>query len=363
MKINSVKLRDFRNYKISQIEFDEELNIIYGKNASGKTNLLEALFYFASLKSFRGCKEKEMINFDADFSVTELDFDDRTGNNGMKIILQKNGKKELYCNNLKITKLAQFLGVFRAVIFTPDHLGLIKGMPENRRKFIDLAICQSFPRYVASLNEYNKILNQKNSLLKSDFSESYKYDLIDIYNEKMAQLGGIITFNRSRYINRLREEASKIHFEMGSGEKMEISYISNAGEIPDDPAAEDISKIYRDILRQKKEKEIKSYSVMCGIHRDDFKVSINGKNAKFYASQGQQRTAVISMKLAEGTLSKNLTGEYPVFLFDDVLSELDEKRKKNIMEKIREKQVIITGCDEDLSESVSGKKIDINKIL
>lgn len=363
MNVNSVKLTNFRNYKSSLIEFDEELNIIYGKNASGKTNLLESIFYFASLKSFRGCKEKEMINFEENFSVSELDFDGRNGNNGMKIVLHRNGKKELFCNNLKITKLAQFLGVFRAVIFTPDHLSLIKGMPENRRKFIDLAICQSFPRYVASLNDYNKILSQKNSLLKSDFSDTYKYDLVDIYNEKMSQLGAVITLNRNRYINRLKEEASYIHSEMGSGEKMEISYLPNAGEIPDGASVEDLSVIYRELFDQKKEKEIKSYTVMCGIHRDDFKVIINGKNAKFYASQGQQRTAVISMKLAEGALSKSLTGEYPVFLFDDVLSELDEKRKKNIMEKIKDKQVILTGCDEELSKSVSGKKIDITKIL
>ena len=238
-----------------------------------------------------------------------------------------------------MTKLSDYLGAFRAVVFTPDHLHLVKGAPENRRRFLDMAICQSFPRYVSSLSEYSRLLAQKNALLRGGMAND---ELLGVYNERMAACGAVITVNRRKYLRRLEEQASPFHGEMSAQrETLSLSYSTQAeGE-----TLEELREGYERLFEGRKAAEKTRGLALAGPHKDDFCVQINGRNARLYASQGQQRTAVLALKLAEGELSRRLTGEYPVFLFDDILSELDAGRRAYLLGSLGRLQVIITGCE------------------
>ncbi len=347
MFISRLSLKNFRNENDGNIDFINGINMICGQNAAGKTNLLEAIFMFAAGKSFRGCRDREMIKFGFDSADADIEFYDAAGKKNFAVKINKNAHREIYREGIRLTKMSEFLGVFRAVIFTPDHLNLIKGSPECRRRFMDMAICQSYPRYVAAVNEYNRILNQKNAVLKSSESDNM---LLDVYDERMAVIAGVITQNRKKFLNMLSEAIKPFHDDMTSGaETVTFNYKTDAGECD---TADEITDAYRNIWRQKRDSEIYKGITLYGPHKDDFVVLINGKAAKNYASQGQQRSAVISMKLAEGKLSADLTSEYPVFLLDDVLSELDDGRKKFILSRISAGQVLITGCEKNAFDTL-----------
>lgn len=347
MQIDTLKVQNFKNAELNEINFSEGINVIYGENASGKTNLLEAIFFFASSRSFRGCKEREMIRFGENFAQCEMQFQTKNMQQKIGMRLVKNQRRQIFVNGIKVQKISEYLGLFRSVIFTPDHLNLVKGSAPFRRKFLDIAICQSFPRYVVSLNEYQKILMQKNALLKTN---SVNRNLLEVYNERLASLGGIITLNRSKYIHALKENALHIQDEISNGKEiLDIRYISQAN-CPD-ATAEEIKAAYEKLFREKMEKEIAYGGALIGIQKDDFEVFINEKSARIYGSQGQQRSVVLALKLAEGELSQQLTGEYPVFLLDDVLSELDSIRREYVLGKIPGKQVVITGCEPELFSS------------
>ncbi len=352
MVINYLKLKDFRNGEENYIEFDSGINVICGANAAGKTNILESIFYFASGKSFRNCKDRELIRFGCDKSNIEMGFTSGSFQRRMSATLSKGARRVIRIGESQPLKLSEYIGQFRAVIFTPDHLSLVKGAPENRRKFLDLAICQSFPRYAGTLSEYNRVLAQKNALLKRG---NVINELLDVYNERLAALGAIITVNRRKYISKLEQEAMGFILDMSGGkEKLSLSYSTQAGE---SETQEEIKEKYYKLLSEKMETEKERFLSLYGIHKDDFNVYINKKSVRMYGSQGQQRSTVLSLKLAEGELSKNLTGEYPVFLLDDILSELDKDRKEYILSRITERQVIITGCDSDAFEVKQGKRI------
>lgn len=377
MKIEKLRLVDFRNCKNGLIEFKDGFNVIYGENAAGKTNILESVFYFASGKSFRGCKDKELIRFESDSAAVDLRFSKGNGcaescadaleqtdaslKDGKKVKsesvhlglrLYRNKKRVFEREGNVISRLSEYLGAFRAVIFTPDHLNLVKGHPENRRRFIDLAISQSYPRYVAYLNEYNRLLMQKNALLRKDFNNGDKRAMLEVYNERMANSAGAISFNRRRFISLLEKEAKKVHFEIsGFKEDLSLEYLTQCGN--ECEGVEETKERLKEFYLSKTELEIQRGMTLFGVHKDDLNFYINGKNAKLYASQGQQRSAVLSLKIAEGEISRNVTGEYPVFLFDDILSELDEGRKEAILAKSYGKQVIITGCEQDYFEGLN----------
>ncbi len=355
MRIDYLKLKDFRNAEGSEILFDSGINIICGANAAGKTNILESVFYFASGKSFRNCKDRELIRFGCDKANIEMGFTSGKFQKKMSASLSKGSRRVIRIGESQPLKLSEYIGQFRAVIFTPDHLSLVKGAPENRRKFLDLAICQSFPRYAATISEYNRVLAQKNALLKRG---NVIDELLDVYNERMSQLAAVVTVNRRKYISKLEQEAKRFLFDMSGGkEELTISYSSQAG---DSETQEEIREKYRKLLTDKMETEKERFLAIYGVHKDDFNVYINKKSVRMYGSQGQQRSTVLSLKLAEGELSKNLTGEYPVFLLDDILSELDKDRKDYILSKITDRQVIITGCDSDAFEAESGKRIFVS---
>ncbi len=351
MVIKTLYLKDWRNGEENLISFSSQTTLITGENAAGKTNLLEGISFFAAGKSFRGCKDNELIRFGCKQAAADITYVSDGVESTMGVRLEKNKKKKLYKNGGEITKLSEFLGYFRCVVFNPEHLELVKGAPEGRRRFIDMAICQSFPRYVASLNEYNRLLMQKNAHLKGEFISD---ELLDVYDERMAFLAGTVTVNRKKYINVLREYAYGFLYDMSSGgERLDIAYDTQAaGE-----TAKEIKESYKALFKQKRSTEKEKRLCLCGPHRDDFSVNINEKSAKIYGSQGQQRSCVLALKLAEGEISKTLTGEYPVFLLDDVLSELDKSRREYILQRIRDRQVILTGCDENIKNMFGNIKI------
>ena len=342
MYIKSVLLRDFRSHAQTEVEFSQGVNLLWGENGAGKTNLLEAIFLFASGSSFRGQTDREMIRFGKPESYLKLVFQDRFFEHTLEMNLYKNRRRLLYKDGCEIKRLSEFLGLFRAVVFTPDHLKIVKSSPENRRKLADMAICQAFPRFVASLSEYNRILLQKNNLLKSGVTE-LSLPMLDVYNERLAQLSASITLNRYNYINRLGEKAAAYMNEMTEGkEELKLVYQTEYGGVF---TREALYKNCISLFEKKRETEISKRVTLCGCHHDDFAVLINSKDARSYASQGQQRSAVLALKLAEGELAMQYTGEESVFLFDDVLSELDDKRRAYVTKKLEGRQFILTGCD------------------
>ncbi len=352
MQAKTLKLIDYRNSKYNELYFTPGVNVIYGENAAGKTNILEGMFMFAAGKSFRGSKDRELIRFGCDAAACELSFSDSVKDTEMGFKLYKSRKKEIFRNGNTVTRLADFLGEFRAVIFTPDHLNLVKGQPDNRRRFMDFAICQSFPRYVSYLNDYNRTLAQKNALLHRDGDDSAKLPLIEIYNEKLSASAAAIAFNRRKFLGLLEQDAKKEHlFISGGREELSLQYSCCV-----DGACETVAELAKrmyEYLDSKCEMEIRRRMCLFGVHKDDITIFINGKAARFYASQGQQRSAVLAMKLAEGEMSHRVTGEYPVFLFDDILSELDEERKGMILQKTAGRQVILTGCENGFFEGLA----------
>ena len=346
MQINHLSLKNFRNAPETEIDFCSGVNVICGSNAAGKTNILESVFYFAAGKSFRNCKDRELISFGADRANIAMDFTAKGFNSKMSAVLQKQGRRIIKIGESMPLRLNEYIGRFRAVIFTPDHLNLVKGAPENRRRFMDLAICQSFPRYAATLSEYNRVLAQKNALLKRG---NVVNELLEVYNDKLATLAAIITVNRRKYVAKLEEEAKNFLLDMSNGkEALTLSYQSQAG---DAETQEEIRDKYKKLLSEKMQFEKERFISYYGTHKDDFTIIVNKKQAKTYASQGQQRSIVLALKLAEGELSAKLTDEYPVFLLDDILSELDKDRKNYILSRIKGRQVIITGCESEIFDT------------
>lgn len=358
MNIKHLSLRDFRNAVESEIDFSSGVNVICGANAAGKTNILEAIFYFAAGKSFRNCKDKELIRFGCEKGQIGIKFATQNVDWDMTAVLNKSGRRAIRLGEGPALKMTEYIGRFRAVIFTPDHLSLVKGSPENRRRFLDLAICQSFPRYAPTLNEYNRVLAQKNALLKRG---NVIDELLEVYNERLASLASVITVNRRKYVQRLEEEAEKFLLDMsGNKEKLTLNYQSQAGSFE---SIDELKEKYNLLFKEKMQYEKERYLSFYGAHKDDFSVCINKKSARMYGSQGQQRSIVLALKLAEGELSYKLTGEYPVFLLDDILSELDKDRKEYILSRITDRQVIITGCESEIFESEGKIFVREGKIL
>ena len=228
MNIEYLSLRDFRNAVESDIEFLPGVNVICGQNAAGKTNILESIFYFAAGKSFRNCKDRELIRFGCDKGSISMRFASGNTVQKMSATLSKNGRRVIKIGESAPLRMTEYIGRVRAVIFTPDHLSLVKGAPENRRRFLDLAICQSFPRYAPTLSEYNRVLAQKNALLKRG---NVIDELMQVYNERLASLAAIITVNRKKYVQKLEEEAKRFLYDMSGGkEELTLSYQTKAGE-------------------------------------------------------------------------------------------------------------------------------------
>lgn len=345
MKINSLQLQNFRNFEAQDFAFAPGVNILWGDNAQGKTNVIEALWLFASCKSFRVTDDKPFLRMgEARAAIYgEYERNERVYRPVMKFYEAQ--PREIFLNNVKI-RPRELVGQFPSVLFYPDHLSLIKGSPELRRKFLDLAICQIDPSMVTVLNRYNKVHQQRNALLKQYHERMDAKEALHVWDTELATLCAKIAQRRFEYLNALRPFAQKVLTEISGGkEELTLNY-QTVCELPvrDQDALEDH---FFYALRKNLDRDLASGHTTAGVHRDDFDLFINGANARLYASQGQQRSCVMALKMAEADLLKNATGEYPVMLFDDVFSELDPGRKEYIISRIRNRQVILSCCEEE----------------
>ncbi len=360
MKCKSISLENFRNVSEERVEFSDGVNIIIGDNAQGKTNLLESIYFSALTKSFRTSHEAELIKFDSDYSRVSMDFSDSLRDQNITQILIPHRKKEIYHNGVKIRRSADVVGQVRIVLFCPEHLSLIKEGPMMRRSYLDIAISQLKPMYLHSLQKYNVILKERNQLIKNAEENRAEFDsTIEFWSDQLASEAAYITVQRMKYIERVKEYAGVFFHEMTlDKEEPRISYVSSS-KLSEDECYDQkkVKERYVELLSGSHDREIGAGSTLYGIHRDDIEIELNSKSARFYASQGQQRSLALALKLAEGEICREECGEYPVFLFDDVLSELDAGRKKYLTSKILNKQVIMTTCESDALSDVEGAKI------
>jgi len=348
MWINKIKIDNFRNYKKEEINLIEETNIFYGENAQGKTNIVEAIFLSSMGKSFRAKKDNEMINLNSQNAIIEIEYNksDRDG----KIKIELGNKKNIYINGIKLKKLSELLGNINVVIFTPDDINILKGGPQNRRRFLDIMISQLKPNYMYNLNLYLKTLEQRNNYLRQIKEQKKDENLLDIWDEKLAEYAFNIYKYRSDFIQKIKNKIENIHNEITDNkEKIEIEYISNC----------DSKEKYLNSLKERRKLDIIKGFTTRGIHRDDFVIYINDKQLDVYGSQGQHRTAILSLKLCELNIIHDEINEYPILLLDDFMSELDEKRRTHFLEKIKNTQVIIT-CTDKIA--IENKKVLIYNV-
>ena len=336
MWAKNIKLFNFRNYENEKIALDKNINIFYGENAQGKTNIIEAIFLSSMGKSFRAKKDSEMINLDKTSATVEVNYEKKDREGKIKIELGK--RKIIYNNGIKLKKLSELLGTINIVIFTPDDIEILKGGPQQRRKFLDIMISQLRPNYISILNTYSKIIEQRNNYLRQIKEENKKIELLDIWDEKLIEYAYRISKYRNEFIEKISKKIKTIHNKITNNkEDIEIKYKTECL---------DIENFKRALINRRKLDIIKGYTTK-GIHRDDFEVYINNKELNIYGSQGQHRTAILSLKISELEVIHDEIDEYPILLLDDFMSELDLNRKKNLLKYMEKTQVIIT-CTEKL---------------
>lgn len=339
MKIKQLHLVQYRNYNKQEIEFSNNINIFLGENAQGKTNLMEAIYMLALTKSHRTSNEKEVIQWNSEFARLEAIVDSRYGDKILKLIIHDKGKRASI-GQVEQKKLSQYVGSLNVVLFAPEDLNIIKGSPSIRRQFIDRDLGQMQPTYLTYLSEYKRLLKQRNHYLKEKKIDNV---YLDILTEQLAKQAGLLLYHRLHFVEKLNAYATDITRCL-SQQKDELSlhYISsvlyNSEDTPDS-----LAEKYRQLFQKYQQKEIDNRLTLYGPHRDDLLLLINGKNGQIYGSQGQQRTVVLSLKLAEIDLMKEMTGQYPILLLDDVLSELDDLRQTYLLKTIENRvQTFIT---------------------
>lgn len=343
MIIKGIRLINFRNYSSMSASFGSGVNILVGKNAQGKTNLLEAIYMCSTGRSFRTLRDKEIISFGkkeayigAELSIGELE-------KFTEIKLESDKPKRIRMNKVELKSYKELNTGLKVVVFFPDDLKLVKEGPGNRRNYLDSSISQLKPVYHHNLSRYYKALIQRNNLLKSRRPLSELSELLEVFDVQLAKLGTLISMEREQYIKRIKKEARDIHFQITSGkEELDIKYNTN---VPEGDSLLVIEGKYLDQLRRGRAKDIEIGSTSLGPHRDDFSPSINGKDLRIFGSQGQQRTLVLTLKLSEVKILKKETGYYPVLLLDDVYSELDEDRRGFLTGLFSETQTFITVTD------------------
>ncbi|MCI8496699.1 MAG: DNA replication/repair protein RecF [Clostridiales bacterium] len=342
MRVEKLSLRGFRNLQDGEFVPGKGVNVLYGDNAQGKTNLLEAVWLFTGAKSFRGAKDQELVKFDADKARLDLSFVSQ--NRGQEASLVIGPGRAATLGGIKQKSASALAGVFCAVVFAPSHLSLVREGPSGRRRFIDAAISQIRPRYISIISEYNRALAQRNTLLKDLPRHTELYDTLEIWEDTLASLGGQIYETRLRYVRRIASCAASIYAGLsGEKEQLHVGYDTSLGEnIPD---GRQYREAFRRQLRATRKEDLFLGHTSCGPHRDDLKLTINSREARNYGSQGQQRSCVLALKLAEASLLRDITGELPVALLDDVMSELDAGRQDYILNHIDGWQVFITCCD------------------
>lgn len=394
MIVTSLTVTNYRNIAAARFEPAQTLTVICGKNGQGKTNLLESVWLLTGGKSFRGAKDLELVREGCDFSVvegtvcggapacsaeeqsillhenraepapaeTELDLptaalpDSSHGDKKtIRIAIAGEGMqprgRSAKMNGVDYGRATNLAGVFTAVVFDPGHLSLVKGSPDGRRRFLDAALCQLYPRYLALLRRYTRLVTQKNALLKSYYQTGGAKELLDVFDEKLAECGAAVSERRQSYLADILPDVVKNYDDIASGgEALRIEYqpsFAGGGLLQ--------------VLHESRARDLAAGFCTTGPHREDFSIYIDDRAAKTYASQGQQRSAVLSLKLAEAAGAQRVTGEHPVMLLDDVLSELDDTRQSYLLNRMEDKQTIVTACDAGLFERTSGKIYTMDK--
>jgi DNA replication and repair protein RecF len=349
MIIQKIKIENFRNYHEEEVIFHDKVNVIIGDNAQGKTNLLESIYVSSLGRSFRTTKDKEMILFEKPYARIMANYITEDQETKVDVGFSKEGKKEIKMNNVKVEKMTEMLNHFYVVVFSPDDLKIVKEEPEKRRNFIDRELCKMKISYLNNLVQYKRILMQRNAYLKSEKKDR---QAMAVWDEALSQYGAQVITQRNAFIEELNEISRQIHDKITQGKEiLELKYEPNIKPETDE-------KTLFEKMKKKLEDHYKSDSYAgntgVGPHKDDVLILINGISARQYGSQGQQRTAALSMKLAEIYLIEKEKGEKPILLLDDVLSELDQDRQKYLIKALSESQLFITTAElnPQLSESL-----------
>ena len=337
MYLKRIKLVNFRNYQQQEIELSPNMNLFFGENAQGKTNILEAVFLCAIGKSFRAKKEKELINLEKKQAFVEIEYEKSDRSGKIKIILDD--KKNIFLNDIKQSKLSDILGKINMVMFSPDDIEILKSSPAKRRRFLNIMIRQLRPHYVHSLNMYQKTLEQRNNYLRQIVKENKPEEMLEIWDESLANYAKEIYEYRNEFVGKIKEKISNIHSQITDRqEELKLKYISDCEN----------KETYKEELIKSRKADIERGYTSKGIHRDDIYFFINKKQVNIYGSQGQNRTVILSLKLAELEIIKEETEEYPILLLDDFMSELDGKRRENFLKNIENTQILIT-CTEEFT--------------
>ena len=351
MIVESLKLQNYRNYEYLNMNFDEKINIIYGDNAQGKTNILESMYVCATSKSHRGSKDREIIRFDNDESHIKVNVKKNDMNYRIDMHLKKNKPKGIAVNGIPIKRAVELFGILNIVFFSPEDLNIIKNGPSERRRFIDMELSQLDKIYLDCLINYNKVVNQRNSLLK-EYAFSGREDIIsslDIWDMQLVKYGNDVIKSRKKFVKEINDLVKSIHTKLsGDREQLEIIY---------EPCVKE--QDFESELVRIRDRDLKFKCTNIGPHKDDMCFLINGMDVRKYGSQGQQRTAALSLKLAEIELVKQIIHDTPVLFLDDVLSELDSRRQNFLLDSIGNIQTMITctGLDELINNRFSINKI------
>ena len=358
MRVEALALRGYRNYTEATARFDENVNVISGANAQGKTNLLEAVYLLSGARSFRTRFDKELIGFDAEYAAVNANVYSGDRDQRIEIILRRTGRKSITVNRVRSTS-SDLASVVNTVLFCPDDLNLLRDGPAARRRLMDLAICQLRPGYAQLLADYRRLYENKTRILRDYREDPAMLDTLDEFSEGLARCSAKLIRYRAAYALRLAAAAAPIHRDFsGADEALGVQY-QTVSTVTDPTASE--QTIYAQITehqRLHRAAELASGSCLTGAHKDDLEITVNGRSARSFASQGQTRTAALSLKLAEREIFLTETGEYPVLLLDDVLSELDARRQDFVLNRIGGGQTLITCCeDAQIAEKTGGRVI------
>ena len=349
MYIEQIALNNYRNYGTLDISFDKGTNILYGMNAQGKTNILEAIYMAATTKSHRGSRDKEVIKFDHEEAHIKLFVRKKDLSRRIDMHIKKNKNKGVAIDGVPIRRSAELYGLLNIIFFSPEDLSIIKNGPVERRRFMDMELCQLSRLYYSNLSNYNKILNQRNNLLRQIYYNKSLIDTLDVWDEQLVSYGNKVIKERENFIEMLGEIVREIHSKLSKGsEDLRIVYNKSAD-----------AERFSDILKEKRDVDCRYESTQYGPHRDDILFLINDMDVRLYGSQGQQRTAALSLKLAEIELVRKIINDSPILLLDDVMSELDSGRRDALLDTIKDIQTIITctGYDDFIRERITIDKI------
>lgn len=361
MKLCSITLEGWRNYERFSAEFHPERNVIFGRNAQGKTNLLEAIAFLSSARSHRARGDRELIGFSQECSSITAQAESRGRDFTLEIQLARGARRRIFINQVKAKNAAALSEVLQTVLFCPEDLALIRAGAAERRAFLDHAICQLRPRYAQALGQYNRLLDHKTRILRDWEKNPGLLEVLEEFNEAMARAGALVIHYRAHFIEKLSQRTSAIQGEFSGGREVLALRYQTVSTV-EDPLQPTVQIYER--LREHQESharaELEARSCLSGPHKDDLIAEIDGRSARQFASQGQTRTAALSLKLAEREIFQADTGQWPILLLDDVLSELDGPRRAFVLERIVGGQVFVTGCEAPDPDVFQGKLLHID---